>query len=169
MLESHSLTGQVSTGVIACLSTANETFIGTSGTLFTINITDDSELAVGSKIQATLTEVSFSTTSAEEDLVDASFQITVGEPEDTRIVLDELSTTAPEDASGVDVRVKRTIKAGDWNTICLPFAMTEEQCKAAFGDDVELADFFHCEATYSDDDVIGLEIEIGRASCRERV
>ncbi len=38
--------------------------------------------------------------------------------------------------------------------------MTEAQCKAAFGDDVELADFTHCEATYDDnEDVTGLEVE----------
>jgi len=41
----------------------------------------------------------------------------------------------------VDVRVKRTINAGEWSTICLPFNMMEEQVKAAFGSDVELGSF----------------------------
>ena len=58
--------------------------------------------------------------------------------------LDENSTT-PIEASEelVSVRVKRTIKANEWSTICLPFAMTEEQMKSddAFGSDVQLADF----------------------------
>lgn len=75
------------------------------------------------------------------------------------VVLDENSATAPEAAEGVNVTVKRTINAGVWSTICLPFAMTEAQCKAAFGDDVELADFFHCEATYDGDNVIKLNVE----------
>lgn len=61
------------------------------------------------------------------------------------VVLDETSTTAPEAAAGVNVRVKRTIKADEWSTICLPFAMTTEQVKAAFGDDVRLGDFQGCE------------------------
>ena len=55
--------------------------------------------------------------------------------------LNENSTTAPKAASDVNVVVRRTIKAGQWSTICLPFAMTEAQCKAAFGNDVQLADF----------------------------
>ena len=56
--------------------------------------------------------------------------------------LNENSTT-PIEASGelVSVRVKRTIKANEWSTICLPFAMTENQVKTAFGNGVELADF----------------------------
>lgn len=57
------------------------------------------------------------------------------------VVLDENSTTAPEDAEGVNVTVKRTINANEWSTICLPFAMTEAQMTAAFGEGVELADF----------------------------
>ena len=57
------------------------------------------------------------------------------------LILDENSTTAPTAATDVDVRVIRTINANEWGTICLPFAMTEEQVKAAFGDDVQLGDF----------------------------
>lgn len=57
------------------------------------------------------------------------------------VVLDELATTAPAAATGVNVKVKRTIKANEWSTICLPFAMTEAQTKEAFGDDVKLENF----------------------------
>ena len=39
------------------------------------------------------------------------------------------------------VRVKRTINANEWSTICLPFAITAEQVKGVFGDDVQLGDF----------------------------
>ena len=60
---------------------------------------------------------------------------------DPRIELNEESTEEIEAATDVDVRVVRTISANQWSTICLPFAMTEAQCKEAFGDDVELADF----------------------------
>ena len=64
------------------------------------------------------------------------------------VLLDETSTTAPEAAEGVTVLVQRSLVAG-LNTICLPFAMTAAQLKAAFGDDVKLYDF----AGYDYDDI----------------
>lgn len=67
--------------------------------------------------------------------------ITVTAPAEMRTILDETSTTGPIAESNVNVRVKRTIKAGEWSTICLPFAMTETQVINAFGSDVQLADF----------------------------
>ena len=57
------------------------------------------------------------------------------------VILDENDTEWPDTYTNVDVKVLRTISAGNWNTICLPFDMSEEQCKAVFGDDVELAAF----------------------------
>lgn len=85
---------------------------------------------------------------------ESSFTIEVYEG-NVRVVLDENSTTAPE-ASGeaADVTLKRTIKANQWNTICLPFSATGEQVKAAFGDDVELAAFTAWESEKDDDEVI---------------
>ena len=59
----------------------------------------------------------------------------------TEVVLDENDTEWPGTYTGVNVKVLRTISANNWNTICLPFDMSEEQCKAAFGDDVQLASF----------------------------
>lgn len=55
------------------------------------------------------------------------------------ITLDEESPEIPEIAENQKVLVKRTIKAGQWNTLCLPFDMTAEQVYGVFGDDVELA------------------------------
>ena len=72
------------------------------------------------------------------------FTITIGEPVELRTVLDELSTEAPEAATGIDVRVRRTIKANEWSTLCLPFAMTAEQVTAAFGNEVKVGDFTGC-------------------------
>ena len=60
-------------------------------------------------------------------------------------VLDEESTDTPVTATNVDVRVKRTINANEWSTICLPFAMSEEQVTDVFGDDVQLGDFSGCD------------------------
>ena len=57
------------------------------------------------------------------------------------VVLDENSTEVPASASNVDVQVLRTIKANEWSTICLPFTVTGEQVKQAWGEDVQLASF----------------------------
>ena len=65
----------------------------------------------------------------------------ISEPEPSFVVLDEASTTIPENNADVDVLLKRTIKADEWSTICLPFTATGEQVKTAFGDDVQLASF----------------------------
>jgi hypothetical protein len=77
---------------------------------------------------------------------------------DGRVVLDENSTSMPESATGANVRVKRTLNKGNWSTICLPFAMTAEQCKEAFGLDVKIADFTGTESEFDEEDnVIGIK------------
>lgn len=74
---------------------------------------------------------------------------------DTRVVLDEESSVLPATVNGVDVRVKRTIKANTWSSIVLPFSMSNEQVKAAFGDDVEVAEFTGWEQTEDDGISVG--------------
>ena len=59
----------------------------------------------------------------------------------TEVVLDEDSITVPVAAENVDVTVRRTINAQEWSTLCLPFSMTAEQVKSAFGADAQLAAF----------------------------
>lgn len=72
------------------------------------------------------------------------------------VILDENSTTVPDEAENVNVRVNRTLKAGVWSTICLPFAMTEAQVKEAFGEDVELGDFQGTDPEFDGDNVIAI-------------
>ena len=55
------------------------------------------------------------------------------------VIVDENSSYTPVAAADVDVVLIRTIKANSWNTIVLPFAMTEEQIEATFGDDAQVA------------------------------
>jgi len=60
------------------------------------------------------------------------------------VTLDEAATTNSDWSAKVDdgnsytVRIIRTIKAGMYNTFCLPFAVSSSQCKDIFGSDVEL-------------------------------
>ena len=133
---------------------------GTSGVLFSAVIKVDGELEVGTKLQATVSDIQFTTPSlTKEELDDVQFTITIAEPVDGRTVLDETSTTIPQAATGVDVRVKRTIKANEWSTICLPFAMTEAQVTEAFGSDVQLADFTSWESEEDEDgDIVGISV-----------
>ena len=135
-----------------CSSQYDETFTGTDGEIATLTINIDAGVAVADypvylrNMKLTETDISkFYTTDEVETTV------TVTGAADGRVVLDETSTTAPENAHGVNVRVKRTINAGEWSTICLPFAMSQAQCQAAFGSDVQIGDFTGC--TVVDDNV----------------
>lgn len=109
---------------------------------------------VGTTHDFTITNISFikQENAVKVNLSDVPFTVTIGAPADLRTILDETSTNAPEDAADVNVLVRRTIKANEWSTICLPFDMSEAQVKSAFGDDVLLADFTGCDATEDTDD-----------------
>lgn len=56
------------------------------------------------------------------------------------ITLDESEDNTIEAKTGVNVTLKRTMVKGEWNTICLPFAVTEDKAKAAFGNDVKIVE-----------------------------
>ena len=149
-----------------CFSTNSTPFTVQSGTLLTLNIGAAKSMAEGT-YQATISPIEFVQTDATPDRPDAvTFNINV-----TRnVVLDETSTIAPTAVTGVNVRVKRSIKANEWSTICLPFAMTEAQTKTAFGDDVQIADFMGCEATYDDatgEDIVALKVNFDNLTAME--
>lgn len=61
--------------------------------------------------------------------------------ETTAITLDEKSESNTIEAkNGVNVTLKRTMVANEWNTICLPFEVSEKQAKDAFGEGVKIAE-----------------------------
>lgn len=135
-----------------CYSGRNKRLKGNSGELISLTLTCADDATVGNAT-GTIYDMIFSDPDKNEiNLADATFSITVTEAGDGRILLDENSTTVPALATNVDVRVKRTIKANEWSTICLPFAMTEEQVKEVFGVDVQLADFTGTEPEFDDED-----------------
>ena len=84
-----------------------------------------------------------------------------------KVTLDENSLETPKPHSGVDVHVLRTIKANEWSTICLPFAMSNSQCKAAFGDDVLLGDFNGYQTTENGNAVTGVTVKFSDATTIE--
>jgi hypothetical protein len=139
------------------LSASNKVIAGNSGALFTVNVTVDETVAVGTKLTGTVSKATFAWVNGDEkgedELADVSFDITVAEPLGYDVVLEETSTTEPEDAAGVDVKVVRSLVGGNWNTICLPFAMTNAQLKDAFGNDVLLAEFAGSEYDDTNDNL----------------
>ena len=83
------------------------------------------------------------------------------------ILLDETSVDDPASYPvTMDVKVQRTIKGGEWNTICLPFAMTGEQAAEALGS-VELADFIDYQATKKGDKTISIMINFTPVSAAD--
>lgn len=148
--------GQTATFIVASMGGKN--VIGTSGAILNVKITSDGSQDIGDKFPASVSNIVLSKQGAiKENISNADFNITVIE---NRIVLDEKSTTAPEKATGVNVKVKRTINANEWSTICLPFAMDEVQVKAAFGNGVLLKDFSSWSSEEDDEGDI-VEIKIG--------
>ena len=119
---------------------ADETFTGTDGEIATLTISIDGGVSNGNyaiflkNMKLTETDISnyYETESIETTL-------TVGGTSYT--ILDETSTVAPSAENGVNVRVKRAIKANSWSTICLPFAIPAEKLTAAFGEGVQVKDF----------------------------
>lgn len=140
----------------------------TSGTLLKVRVTGASEKTIGDSFNAHVKNVEFTTLATEvQALADVDFAITIGEAVELRTLLDETSTVAPVAETGANVRVNRTIKAGQWNTICLPFAMTAEQVKAAFGDDVLLGDFTSWSSEEVDDAIVGIKVGFTEVTAME--
>ena len=121
-------------GVAGAISSSNNAFTG-EGDIASIPIIVPNGTSVGT-YPITINNVRVN---GDDIATTAQFNIVVVNVHS--VVLDENATTAPEAATNVNVLVKRTIKANEWSTICLPFAMDATQVKAAFGDDVQLGDF----------------------------
>lgn len=55
--------------------------------------------------------------------------------------IDENADYTAVGATGVTVKLNRSFVADKWNTIVLPFSLSDEEAKAAFGNDVKVAEF----------------------------
>lgn len=127
------------------LSLKSNPMSGTEGVLLSIPVLCNNSLQTGTELKASLYDIQFGKTDgiSTVNMDNVSFDIVIGNP---WITLDENATTLPMKSDGeVELKVKRSILANQWNTICLPFAMTEEQVYEAFGEDVKLAEFIEYE------------------------
>lgn len=144
------------TGFAATPKTANATINGASGVLMRVRVAADASLAVGSSFQGKITELSFNVRDDSYNvtkiaLEDVTFNITI---DDTRIKFDENASVLPiyTSVEKGDIRMTRTINANEWSTIVLPFTLTKAKAEAAFGSDVQLAEFSGYEVDYGDDE-----------------
>ena len=122
---------------------------GNSGILLKVVISASDAIPVDSKFTGIISDIVLNAADGTRVEVDNStFDIDVTAPADPWVTLDENSTTLPEASDGeTEIKVKRTLKANQWNTICFPFAMTAAQVYEAFGEDVQVAEFTEYEST----------------------
>ena len=134
--------GDIDAEGVATIPVASSETIGAADVegLLSVYFSVGSDVPAG-EYSVTLTDLWFGYgTSSKDYLDDVTFKVNVVDRHN--IVLDENSTTMPVAVGEAsDVLLKRSIKADSWSTIVLPFEATGEQVKAAFGDDVELAEF----------------------------
>ena len=139
-------------------SNATTTISGTSGTLLTLQLSADNSVETGSVQVVQVTKCTFQQREdgvvTDINIPDFSFNVIIGEADDGRIHFDETSASLPAYTAGEkgDVTMKRSIRAGQWSTIVLPFMLTKAKAEAAFGSDVQLAEFSGFEVDYGDDE-----------------
>lgn len=136
-------------------SSRNDALRGSSGELISFTVEVASDVQEGTYVAKIFNQLYNDTDKNEVTPNDVPFNITV-ESSDGRIHFDETDTSLPTYTAGEkgDVTMKRTIKAGEWNTIVLPFTLTKAKAEAAFGSDVELAEFTGFETEYADEEDI---------------
>lgn len=142
---------------IICSSNAGDTFSGTATPFVLVTIQADASVAVGTQLTVKLTGVEITTDTEKINPADVTFKATI---ESAVKILDETSTVLPEATEkAYDVKVNRTINANEWSTLCLPFAMTADQLKDAFGTDVKLAKFTgYVKENDNADNIVGIHV-----------
>lgn len=108
-----------------------------NGKLLTVYFSVDEGTSVGN-VDATFSEINFTDIESNNHVLTAgSGTIAITK----NVLLDEDATTAPAALDGATVTVNRSFAAGQWLTVCLPFAMTASQVTTTFGSGVKLGDF----------------------------
>lgn len=70
---------------------------------------------------------------------------------DPVVILDEksgsYSTPSIGTTASAEVHLKRTFSANSWNSLCVPFAISDDEVKTQFGNDAKVAEFTRATAT----------------------
>ena len=67
---------------------------------------------------------------------------------DPVVILDEkLESYSTPSTGSAEVHLKRTFSANSWNSLCVPFAISDDEVKTQFGNDAKVAEFTGATAT----------------------
>lgn len=144
-------------GIVKVWSSPSTRIAGSSGLLVLIPVIADEDLDEGKTLTGQLKDMEFTKNTGAVRTPFAAAPISIKVTD--KIILDENSVGEPfATDDDVDFLVKRTVKAGEWSTICLPFDMDEDQVKSVFGDDVELAKFKKYVAQKENKQVVGISV-----------
>ena len=115
---------------------------GKNATSFDVSPTDDEWNDINMTITATgAVKIKFSSSGAKNRFfLDEVMVKEITTPAVETLTLKESDTNTLEAKTGVNVTLKRTMVANEWNTICLPFDVTMDKAKAAFGDNVKIVE-----------------------------
>ncbi len=131
------------------------------GELMLLYVTFDKDYPIGKEFEGILTNVIISKDDGDFRQNDYKFIIKVGgliTYKDSENIEDFVP------ANNVNVNVQRAVRGGAWNTICLPFNMTNVQISQVFGSDAKVADFTGCETVKSGNKVIGIKAQFTQVS-----
>lgn len=73
--------------------------------------------------------------------------VTVELPQAKSLTLDEAQAYEFEAYDNYNITLKRQLAVNDWNTFCVPFDITAEEVKSAFGDDAKVCAFANATET----------------------
>src|SRR5574344_23234 len=108
----------------------------------------DGKLTIGYRGSAKMLDGSYSTAGKAGHFFITGFQLKYyGTDANNAPAFDEGATCTTTPATNVQVKMTRALKGGKWNTICLPYAMTNEHLIRTFGADVKVAAFTSVDGT----------------------
>lgn len=134
-------------------SSRNAALEGNSGELVSVAIEAATDAEVGTYEAKIINQLYNDPDKNEVTPEDVSFNITI-EAGDGRIHFAETDTSLPTYTAGEkgDITMARTINAGEWSTIVLPFNLTKTNATKVFGEDAQFAKFSGFEVDYGDDE-----------------
>ena len=124
-----------------------------NGVLVTIKFTIDNSVSLGEKTGGKLEGCDMSESGTSHTAAGSTFSITTTDV----VTLYEDETEAPAAIANHDVKVIRELKGGMWNTIVLPFDITEDKIASTFGAGTEIGYFTGYEV--SAENVVSVSFE----------
>ena len=130
------------------------TFSGNEGEVARITVDIPADYEAGEYDVHVLNAIMADADSHKKELDPDIISLLTIEENDGRIHFAETDTSLPAYTAGEkgDITMARTINAGEWSTIVLPFNLTRANATKVFGDDVQFATFSGFEVDYGDDE-----------------